>query len=128
MADSPYLVALCLFEQDGERALPLAGKSLSEVAAQSDTPRTEAHALALELLLRVWQRTDQGALKRSNGDQSLLIVELPMESLPEKLPALKAEWLKTGNTNSFQSGLRAIAGRGWTMSIKKFEPVNMRCW
>jgi len=47
---------------------------------------------ALELLVRVWQRSDQGALSRAAGDQSLLVVAVPIEALQEDLPALKAQW------------------------------------
>ena len=55
MAEAPYLVALALIEQEGRRALPLAGRSLTAEAAAAEQPVEVAHALALELLLRVWQ-------------------------------------------------------------------------
>jgi hypothetical protein len=87
-----------------------------------------AHSLALELLLRLWQRSDNGTLKRACGVDSLLLVELPMECLPEDLPRLKADWLNSGDTQAFQSGLQAMCGRAWTMSIAKFEPVSLTPW
>ena len=64
MADAPYLVALALMEQEGRRALPLTGRSLPDEAVAAE-PTTIAHALALELLLRLWQRSDEGALQLS---------------------------------------------------------------
>ena len=83
LADSPYLVAMALIDQQGRRALPLGGRSQKEVAPQGEAPEALGHALVLELLLRVWQRSDQGVLQRAAGADSLLLVELPMERLPE---------------------------------------------
>ena len=128
MAAAPYIVALALIEQEGRRALPLAGRSLKAEDAAAEQPTQVAHALALELLLRLLQRSDDGALKRACGVDSLLLVELPMECLPEELPRLKADWLNSGDTMAFQKGLQAICGRAWTMSIAKFEPVRLTPW
>ena len=128
MAAAPYLVALALIEQEGRRALPLAGRSLKAEDAAAEQPTQVAHALALELLLRLLQRSDDGALKRACGVDSLLLVELPMECLPEELPRLKADWLNSGDTRAFQKGLQAICGRAWTMSIAKFEPISLTAW
>ena len=83
MADSPFLVAMALIDQQGRRALPLGGRSQKDVAPQGEAPEALGHALVLELLLRVWQRSDQGVLQRAAGADSLLLVELPMERLPE---------------------------------------------
>ena len=128
MADAPYLVALALIEQEGKRALPLAGRSMNAEAAAAEQPTQMAHALALELLLRLWQRSDEGPLRRACGVESLLLVELPMESLPEALPVLKAAWLNSGDTAAFQAGLRAMCRRIWTMGVAKFEPVTLTPW
>ena len=123
VADTPYLIALALFDQQGRRALPLAGRSQAEVAPEGEPPQVLGHALALELLLRVWQRSDEGSLQRAAGLYSLLLVELPMERLPEDLPAIKAAWLKTGDTEAFKLALQAMSSRGWTMAVEKFKPV-----
>ena len=123
VADTPYLIALALFDQQGRRALPLAGRSQAEVAPEGEVPQALGHALALELLLRVWQRSDEGSLQRAAGLYSLLLVELPMERLPEDLPAIKAAWLKTGDTEAFKVALQAMSSRGWTIAVEKFKPV-----
>jgi|TARA_B100001094_G_scaffold7041_1_gene6295 hypothetical protein len=123
MADTPYLIAMALFDQQGRRALPLAGRSQAEVAPIGEAPQLLGHALALDLLLRVWQRSDEGSLQRAAGLYSLLLVELPMERLPEDLPAIKAAWLKTGDTEAFKVALQAMSSRGWTMAVEKFKPV-----
>ena len=123
MADTPYLIAMALFDQQGRRALPLAGRSQAEVAPIGEAPQLLGHALALDLLLRVWQRSDEGSVQRAAGLYSLLLVELPMERLPEDLPAIKAAWLKTGDTEAFKVALQAMSSRGWTIAVEKFKPV-----
>ena len=126
MADSPYLLAIALFEQNGKRAMPLGGRSLPLDATQAGegVPEQIARELALELLLRIWQRSDQGPLQRDEVAGSLLMAELGMEHLPEALPLLKASWLNTGDSAAFQQGLLAITSRCWSVSIAKFEPIT----
>lgn len=124
MADTPYLVALALIEQEGRRALPLAGRSQKEVAAEGEAPDELGRALVLELLLRVWQRSDEGLLKRAAAE-SLLLVELPMERLPEDLPVLKAAWLNSGDAEAFRKGLQGMSPRAWTIAVEKFQPVSL---
>ena len=125
MADTPYLVALALIEQEGRRALPLAGRSQKKVAADGEAPDELGRLLALELLLRVWQRSDEGSLKRAAASESLLLVELPMERLPEDLPVLKAAWLNSGDEEGFRKGLRGMSLRAWTIAVAKFQPVSL---
>ena len=125
MADTPYLVALALIEQEGRRALPLAGRSQKKVAAEGEAPDELGRALVLELLLRVWQRSDEGLLKRAAAAESLLLVELPMERLPEDLPVLKAAWLNSGDAEAFRKGLQGMSPRAWTVAVEKFQPVSL---
>ena len=126
MADTPYLVAMALIDQQGQRALPLGGRSQKDVAPEGDAPEVLGHVLVLELLLRVWQRSDQGCLQRAAGADSLLLVELPMERLPEDMPRLRAAWLYTGDTEAFKAALQTFSPRAWTVSIEKFKPVAMQ--
>ena len=123
MSDTPYLVVMALIAQEGQRAMPLGGRSQKAIAAQGEAPDELGHTLVLELLLRVWQRSEEGALQRAAGLYSLLLVELPMERLPEDLPAIKAAWLKTGDTEAFKVALHAMSSRRWTMAVEKFKPV-----
>ena len=125
MADSPYLIALAFFDQEGRRAMPLAGKSQVAVAAEGDAPEQLGKELALDLLLRVWQRSDDGPLQRAAAVDSLLLVELPMERLPEDLPQVKADWLRSGDTTTCLKALQRIASRAWRVSSEKFKPVAL---
>ena len=125
MADTPYLVALAFFDQDGRRAMPLAGKSQAAVAAEGDAPEQLGKELALDLLLRVWQRSDDGPLQRASAADSLLLVELPMERLPEDLPRIKADWLSSGDTFACLQALKQMSLRAWRLSSEKFRPVAL---
>jgi hypothetical protein len=128
MADAPYLVALALLERDGRRELPLTGKSLAADAVAAPDPGDVGHTLALELMLRLWQRSDEGAYHRAAGDDSLLIVELPLELMSEQLPLLKANWISGAETADFLNSLRALVTRGWRLSFAKYEPVSYQRW
>jgi len=128
MANAPYLVALALVELDGKRALPLTGKTQSAEAAEANDPGDGGRTLALELLLRLWQRSDEGPLQRAAADNSLLLIEIPLEVMSEQLPLLKASWLASGDTAAFEASLKALVIRGWRMGIAKYEPVSFSPW
>jgi hypothetical protein len=138
MADAPYLLALALVERNGERLLPLNGKSRRPVEAPDPAntdpgapptdPGEEGRGLALELLLRLWQRSDEGPIQRAAGDDSLLLLEMPLELISERLPLLKATWIGGAETAILQAELRQLALRGWRISIAKYEPVTFSAW
>lgn len=128
MADAPYLVALALVEIGGQRALPLTGKSQSPTAADGADPGESGRTLALELLTRLWQRSDEGPLQRAAGEASLLLLEMPLESMSEQLPLLKANWVSGGSTEALLGSLQDLAIRGWRISMAKYEPVSFISW
>ncbi|MCX5939358.1 MAG: hypothetical protein NTW02_14470 [Cyanobium sp. LacPavin_0920_WC12_MAG_62_9] len=133
MANAPYLVALALVELDGKRALPLTGKTQSAASIDpannpANDPGDDGRTLALELLLRLWQRSDEGPLQRAAADNSLLLIEIPLDVMSEQLPLLKASWLASGDTAAFETSLKALVIRGWRMGIAKYEPVSFSPW
>jgi hypothetical protein len=128
MADAPYLVALALVEFGGKRALPLTGKSQTASAAEAVDPGEDGRTLALELLLRLWQRSEEGHLQRAAGEASLLLVELPMELMSDQLPLLKANWIAGGETAALLTSLEGLAIRAWRITIAKYEPVSFIAW
>jgi len=128
MANAPYLVALALVELDGKRALPLTGKTQSAAGAEANDPGDDGRTLALELLLRLWQRSDEGPLQRAAAHNSLLLIEIPLEVMSEQLPLLKASWLASGDTAAFEASLQGLMIRGWRIGIAKYEPVSFSPW
>lgn len=127
MADTPYLVALALVEIDGRRALPLGGQSWPAAATATD-PGDMGRGLTLDLLLRLWQRSEEGGLHRAAGDTSLLLLEMPLERMSEQLPRHKATWIAGGATDTLLDALKGLADRAWQVSIAKYEPVRFTPW
>ena len=123
MADAPYLIALALLEQGGRRAMPLQGRSLREPLAPGEDPAEAGRQQLLELLVRVWQRSEEGPLRRAAADQSLLLAALPIEALAEDLPALKAAWLNSGDIEALRRGLAALGSGLWAVTQAKRESL-----
>jgi hypothetical protein len=116
---------MALVEKDGRRSLPLTGKSQPAAAAD---PGEAGRTLALELLLRLWQGSDDIPMRRAAGDTSLLLVELPLELMSEQLPILKANWIAGGDTPLFETGLQSLVNRAWRITIAKYEPISFLPW
>ena len=116
---SYYLIALALIEQKNSRAIPLGGKSLKQSILGSEQLSKEASGVVLELLLRVYQRSEQGALHRSASDQSLLLTEISFVEMQQKIPELKSNWINSGNNHEFLTSLRSISKRLWSVSYSK---------
>ncbi|MEN9540067.1 MAG: hypothetical protein RLZZ459_158, partial [Cyanobacteriota bacterium] len=68
----------------------------------------------------------QGALSRAAGDQSLLVVAVPIEALQEDLPALKAQWLNSGDMAALVQGLVALGAGVWSLNMEPREPLAYR--
>ncbi len=137
MSDSNFLIALAMMEQNNKRAMPIAGKSLSAELSMSTIELNssdsnqlfdQASNLAFELLLRIWKRTDDGPLRRASGQDSLLLVEIPMNALPEEIPSLKSQWIRFGDDAIFTSALRDKIVRGWTIDVEKHKPISFAVW
>lgn len=82
-------MALALPEVGAKRALPLCGKALSVAAAEAPDPGDEGRALALDLMLRVWQRSEEG------------LVEMSLDLMSDQLPLIKAISIASGHTADF---------------------------
>ena len=72
MANQDYLIAIALIEQNGIRAMPLGGKEIKDDLNNIDNFNKLGEEVILNLLLRVFQRSDDGPLKRSSEENGLL--------------------------------------------------------
>lgn len=127
MADAaPYLIALALVEQNGARALPLQGKSLRQPLPPGADPGEVGRQQALELLVRVWQRSEDGALRRAGADHSLLVAAVPIEALLEQVPQLKATWINGGDTAALISGLQRLGASVWAVQLEPRQPLRFQ--
>ena len=62
-------------------------------------------------------------MRRAAGDHSLLLITVPIEALQEQVPALKAQWLNTGDTAGLLQELRQIASGVWSLQQANREPI-----
>ncbi|WP_320667826.1 hypothetical protein [Prochlorococcus sp. MIT 1307] len=125
MSEFPYLVALALFEQEGKRFMPIGGKSLQDPIKNDAIPDNKIERIALELLLRLIEKSDNGSIQRVNGKKSLLIMQIPMEVMQEKLPRIKADWIQTGETEIFIENLCALCHGVWSIEFAKYQGLVM---
>ena len=73
MASQDYLIAIALIEQNDLRAMPLGGKEIKDNLDEDGNLNKLGEDVILNLLLRVFQRSDEGALKRVSEDKGLLL-------------------------------------------------------
>ena len=124
MTENPYLIALALIEQNKNNAMPLGGKSLKQAINRDDDPGETGHHLAKELLLRVFQRSENGALKRAAGEKSLLLIQISIENMYNKLPLIKAKWIETGDSEMFFSQLKTLCDGIWSFSFSREDGMR----
>ena len=124
MSENLYLLALALIDQEGKRFMPLGGKSISKFIDPSSNPGTAGEGLASDLLLRVFQKSESGRLRRSNGDQSLLLIQLPMELMQERIPIIKAQWINTGDNEKLMAELQIVCNGIWSAVFNREDGLN----
>ena len=76
MASQDYLIAIALIEQNLVRAMPLGGKEIKENLEESANFKKLGEEVILNLLMRVFQRSDEGSLKRASEEKGLLLVHM----------------------------------------------------
>ena len=124
MIHHPYLIALALIKQEGKRYLPLGGKSLRESIDPMNDPGEIGRDLAQQVLLRVFEKSDSKPLNRAYGEKSLIIIQVPMNSMQDKLPIIKANWLNSGDNEKLIEELNILSDGIWTISFSRDQGVN----
>jgi hypothetical protein len=89
MASQDYLIAIALIEQNNVRAMPLGGKEIKEKLEEQSNLIKLGEEVILNLLLRVFQRSDEGALKRVSQDNGLLLVHMHPKKMPKRTSIYK---------------------------------------
>ena len=123
MSEYPYLIAIALVEQKDSRAMPIGGKALKADIDEKDLPGNTGKILALELLLRLIERSEENAIRRIAGERSLILVQIPMQEMQDQLPTLKAKWIATGNYNEFLEELKNITSVIWSLKFIKYKGI-----
>ena len=123
MEEQKYLIAIALAEQNNKRLMPLGGKTFSGVDALGEEPKKEAEKIILDLLLRLFKRTNEGSLKISNEETGLLLAEISFENMQNNLPIIKSSWINDGNTDNLINKLKSICSNLWSIEYKKHEGI-----
>ena len=124
MASQNYLIAIALIEQNGIRAMPLGGKEIKESLDEVENFNKLGEDVILNLLLRIFQRSDEGALKRASEDKGLLLVHMHPKRMQKELPFIKSEWIRDGDTNQFLKYLGNLSKEIWTASFVKYKGIE----
>ena len=123
MEEQKYLIAIALAEQNNKRIMPLGGKTFGGVDSENQTPKKEAEKILLDLLLRLYKRTNEGDLKASNDETGLLLAEISFKNMQSNLPIIKSNWINKGNTDAFIEELNSICSNLWSIQYKKHEGI-----
>ena len=124
MASQDYLIAIALIEQNNERAMPLGGKEVKLDIDVKENFKKLSEDVTLNLLLRLFQRSDDGPIKRISGEKGLLLVHMHPKRMQKELPFIKAEWIRDGDTNQFIQYLSNLSKQIWTASFVKYQGVE----
>ena len=124
MASQDYLIAIALIEQIHVRAMPLGGKEVKDNIDDPENFKKLGEEVVLNLLLRVFQRSDEGALKRSSEDKGLLLVHMHPKRMQKELPFIKSEWIRDGDTKQFLKYLGNLSKEVWTVSFIKYKGIE----
>ena len=123
MEEQKYLIAIALVEQNNKRLMPLGGRTFSGVNTLSQSSKKEVEKIILDLLLRVFQRTTEGSLKISNDETGLLLAEISFESMHNNIPAIKSDWINSGDTDTLIEKLKSICSNLWSVKFQKHEGI-----
>ena len=123
MEEQKYLIAIALAEQNKKRLMPLGGKTIAQVISSSQPPQKESEKIILELLLRLFKRTNEGNLKISNDDNGLLLAEISFTDMHNNIPIIKSNWINTGDTVTLINKLISLCSKLWSVQYKKHEGI-----
>ena len=123
MEEQKYLIGIALAEQNQKRLMPLGGKTFTKVEASSEPPYKEAEKIILDLLLRLFKRSNEGSLKITNNDNGLLLIEISFERMQKDLPIIKSNWINSGDTDKLIQELKKISYGFWSINYQKHEGI-----
>ena len=124
MTNQNYLIAIALIEQNLVRAMPLGGKEIKDNLEESEYFKKLGEEVILNLLMRIFQRSDEGALKRASEEKGLLLVHMHPKRMQKELPFIKSEWIRDGDTRQFLKYLGNLSKEVWTASFVKYKGIE----
>ncbi len=124
MANQDYLIAIALIEQNLNRAMPLGGKEIKGNLEEPENFKKLSEEAILKLLFRIYQRSDEGPLKRASENNGLLLVNMHPKRMQKELPFIKSEWIRDGDTKQFLKYLGNLSKEVWTASFDKYKGIE----
>ena len=124
MATQNNLIAIALIEQNLVRAMPYGSKAIIDNLEESENLKKLGEEVILKLLMRVFQRSDEGALKRASAEKGLLLVHMHPKRMQKELPFCKSEWIRDGDTQQFLKYLGNLSKEVWTASYDKSNGIE----
>ncbi len=124
MASQDYLIAIALIEQNNERAMPFGGKEIKLDIEDKENFKKLSEDVILNLLMRLFQRSDDGAIKRLSCEKGLLLVHIHPKRMQKELPFIKSEWIRDGDTNQFLQYLGNLSKEIWSTSFIKYKGIE----
>ena len=123
MEEQKYLIAIALAEQNNIRLMPIGGKTFAGVNSSNQPPQKESEKIILDLLLRLFKRSNEGNLKISHDDSGILLAEISFKNMQNNLPILKSNWINTGDTDYLINKLSLTCSSLWSVQYKKHEGI-----
>ena len=124
MNEFNYLVAIALINQNEIRLMPIGGKAIKESIDSKKGPSEKGELIVLELCLRVLQLSIKSPIKLAAENKSLLLMEISMQNMQEKLPLFKKEWIRGGNSDNLIYNLSKNSSQIWHTEFVKYEGVK----
>ena len=126
MKEQKYLIAIALAEQNKKRIMPLGGKTFTQNDSTGNAPVKEAQKIILDLLLRLFQRTNEGNLKIADVEKGILLAEISFKDMQNSIPKIKSDWIKTGDTATFINKLIFTSSNVWSVDHNKYEGIKFK--
>ena len=123
MEEQKYVIAIALAEQNNKRLMPLGGKTISGIDTLSQSSKKEIEKIILDLLLRIFQRSTEGSLKKLNDEKGLLLAEISFQSMHTNIPVIKSNWINSGDTDTLIEKLKSICSNLWSVKFQKHEGI-----
>ena len=126
MEEQKYLIAIALAEQNNKRLMPLGGKTIAGVNPSNQPQNKESEKIILDLLLRLFKRTDEGSIKISNNEIGILLAEISFIDMQNNIPLIKSNWIKSGDTNNLINKLNSTCSNLWSVKYVKHEGISFK--
>ena len=123
MEEQKYLIAIALAEQNNKRLMPLGGKTFAGVKVSGQAPEKEGKMIIVDLLFRLFKRSNEGSLKISNDNTGILLAEISFIDMQKDIPIIKSNWINSGDLDTLINELTSTCSNLWGVDYRKHEGI-----